>query len=213
MTQGFSYAFGMVAIGAPKAWHIGRVDTCTARRRDAVDMRAALQALHSAPAPSEEVNPPGSYPDIYGWGSDAEYIERLGFASCPHCGVHMSHGVLQDGDEKGDGTGKLIRLDTKYKCIECGKGFGGATERKTRKPATGTGTKIENGRDKQNGVTRPSAVGKCRAVWDGLDGLVAGGTKPTAAQVRELAATQGWDKTTAMVQFYQWRKFNGISGR
>ena len=176
-------------------------------------MRAALVALHPAPAPSEEVNPPGSYPDIYGWGSDAEYIERLGFASCPHCGVHLSNGVLQDGDEKGDGTGKLIRLDTKFECMGCGKGFGGATERKTRKPATGTQTKIEKGRDKQNGVTRPSAGGKCRAVWDGLDGLAAGGNNPTAAQVRELAAAQGWDKTTAMVQFYQWRKFNGISGR
>jgi hypothetical protein len=42
---------------------------------------------------------------------------------------------------------------------------------------------------------------------------MAGGTKPTAAQVRELAVAQGWDKTTAQVQFYQWRKFNGISGR
>ena len=140
-------------------------------------MRAALAALHPAPAPSEEVNPPGSYPDIYGWGSDAEYIERLGFAACPLCGVHLSNGVLQDGDEKGDGSGKLIRLHTKFECMGCGKGFGGATERKTRKPATGTGTKIEKVRDKQNGVTRPSGGGKCRAVWDGLDGLAAA-TRP-----------------------------------
>ena len=75
------------------------------------------------------------------------------------------------------------------------------------------GTKIENNRETCNGVTRPSAGGKCRAVWDDLDVLAAAGTKPTAAQVRQLAAEQGWDKTTAQVQFYRWRKFNGISGR
>ena len=151
-------------------------------------MRAALAALHPAPATTLQEDPPGSYPDIYGWGSDAEYIERLGFASCPHCGIHLSHGVLQDGDEKGDGSRKLIRLDTKFECMGCGMGFGDAKERKSRKPATGTGTKIEKGRDKQNGVTRPSAGGKCRMVWDGLDALVAAGTKPTTAQVRELAS-------------------------
>lgn len=108
-------------------------------------MRAALQALHPAPAPTEqgEINPPGSYPDIAGFG----------------------------------------------------------------------GTEVEPGRPGHNGITRPRAGGKCAAIWDGLDAIMAGGTKPTAAQVRELAAAQGWDKTTAQVQFYQWRKFNGISGR
>ena len=50
-------------------------------------------------------------------------------------------------------------------------------------------------RDKQNGVTRPSAGGKCRAAWDALDGLVGADSK-TAAQARELAMAQGWDKTT-----------------
>ncbi len=59
-------------------------------------MRAALAALHPAPAPTEqgEVNPPGSYPDIDGWDSDAGYVARLGFSHCPHCGVHLSNGVL-----------------------------------------------------------------------------------------------------------------------
>ena len=75
------------------------------------------------------------------------------------------------------------------------------------------GTKIEKDRETRNGVTRPSAGGMCRAVWDGLDVLAAKGSNPTAAQVRELAAEQGWDKTTAQVQFYRWRKFNGTSGR
>ena len=80
-------------------------------------------------------------------------------------------------------------------------------------PFHNSGTKIEANRETRNGVTRPSAGGKCRAVWDALDGLAAAATKPTAAQVRELAAAHGWDKTTAMVQFYRWRKFSGVSGR
>ena len=67
----------------------------------------------------------------------------------------------------------------------------------------------------RNGVTRPSAGGKCRAVWDALDALseVLVEGKPTVKRVRELAAEKGWDVTTAQVQFYRWRKFNGISGR
>ena len=81
-------------------------------------------------------------------------------------------------------------------------------------PIQNSGTKIEKNRDTRNGVTRPSAGGKCRAVWDALDALanVLEG-KPTAERVRELAAEHGFDKTTAQVQFYRWRKFHGISGR
>jgi hypothetical protein len=71
------------------------------------------------------------------------------------------------------------------------------------------GVKIEKNRQTRNGVTRPSVGGKCRAVWDALDAL----DDPTLARVRDLATEQGWDKTTAQVQFYRWRKFHGLSGR
>jgi hypothetical protein len=77
----------------------------------------------------------------------------------------------------------------------------------------GTGVKIEKQRETRNGVSRPSAGGKCRAVWDALDASAANGEAPKAERVRELAAEHGFDKTTAQVQFYRWRKFNGISGR
>lgn len=72
------------------------------------------------------------------------------------------------------------------------------------------GLKIEQNRATQNGVTRPSTGGKCRAVWDMLDAI---GNDATAKQAREKAAELGLDKTTTMVQFYRWRKFNGIEGR
>lgn len=75
---------------------------------------------------------------------------------------------------------------------------------------TSNGLKIEANRDTANGVSRPSAGGKCRAVWDMLDGI---GLDATAKQAREQAATLGYDKTTTMVQFYRWRKFHGIAGR
>lgn len=80
-----------------------------------------------------------------------------------------------------------------------------------------TGLKIEQNREKRNGVTRPSIGGKCRAIWDALDEYVADpdneGEKPTAKVIKAIGTEEGWDKTTTMIQFYQWRKFNGIVGR
>lgn len=43
-----------------------------------------------------------------------------------------------------------------------------------------------------------------------LDSL---GRDVTAKQARETGIPAGFDKTTIMVQFYRWRKFNGIEGR
>lgn len=81
-------------------------------------------------------------------------------------------------------------------------------------PAAGNGLKIEKDRPEQNGVKRPSAGGKCRAVWDALDAeLKRSGSQPTAAFVRTLAAEQGYNPNNASIEFYQWRKFNGITGR
>jgi hypothetical protein len=76
------------------------------------------------------------------------------------------------------------------------------------------GLVIEKDRPTQNGVTRPSAGGRCRAVWDALDAYQRE-TKdvPTAKVVRELAADEGWNPNNASIEFYQWRKFNGITGR
>lgn len=75
------------------------------------------------------------------------------------------------------------------------------------------GMKIEKDREEKNGIKRPSAGGMCRAVWDALDAIKAGGTDPTAKQVTDLAVAKGWNKNNASIEFYQWRKFNGITGR
>lgn len=108
---------------------------------------------------------------------DAQLIERCGHANCPSCGIHLSNGVLQDGDEKGDGTGHKMRLTHRFECMGCGTGFGPEVKRTERKPVAnpGTGLKRQADRPKQNGVTRPSAGGKCAAVWDALDTILAAG--------------------------------------
>ncbi len=74
---------------------------------------------------------------------------------------------------------------------------------------------IEKDRPEQNGIKRPSAGGLCRAVWDHCDHLreLNGGVVPTAKQIKESAPDKGWNPTNAMIEFYQWRKFNGIVGR
>ena len=78
---------------------------------------------------------------------------------------------------------------------------------------TSKGLKIEKEREQRNGVKRPSAGGLCRAVWDYLDGVVASGAVPDAKGVKADAPTVGWNPNNASIEFYQWRKFNGISGR
>jgi hypothetical protein len=76
------------------------------------------------------------------------------------------------------------------------------------------GLVIEKNRPEQNGIKRPSAGGRCRAVWDAMDEYrVNEGVLPDAKFVRALAVENGWNPNNASIEFYQWRKFNGISGR
>ncbi len=77
-----------------------------------------------------------------------------------------------------------------------------------------TGLIIEKNRPEQNGVKRPSAGGMCREVWDACWAQQAEtGEVPTAKWVKEKAAAIGWNPNNASIEYYQWRKFNGITGR
>lgn len=77
--------------------------------------------------------------------------------------------------------------------------------------STGSGLKIEKDRPEQNGIKRPSIGGKCRAIWDALDAYRAEtGELPTSKTVKELAADEGWNPNNASIEYYQWRKYNGI---
>jgi hypothetical protein len=92
-----------------------------------------------------------------------------------------------------------------------------ARDRKTQPAprASRAGLKIETNREERNGVKRPSAGGVCREVWDWLDAKVArdGAASATAKEVRMAADQANWNPNNAMIEFYQWRKFNGITGR
>lgn len=53
---------------------------------------------------------------------------------------------------------------------------------------------------------RPAKAGKCRAVWDYLDSMVARGETPTSRTAKEVAAQQGWNVNNTVTEFYSWRK-------
>lgn len=74
---------------------------------------------------------------------------------------------------------------------------------------TTTTRKIEKERLEQNGVKMPSAGTLCRAVWD----FCSATPNCTAKDVKTEAEKQGWNANNASIEFYNWRKFNGIVGR
>jgi hypothetical protein len=82
------------------------------------------------------------------------------------------------------------------------------------RPASRSTYTIEKDRPEQNGIKRPSSGGMCRAVWDAMDAhREVTGAVPAAKDVRTIAADNSWNLNNAMIEFYQWRKFNGIFGR
>jgi hypothetical protein len=50
-------------------------------------------------------------------------------------------------------------------------------------------------------------------VWAICDAITAEGKTPTIGMVKAQGAAQGLDATTVQVQYYRWRKHQGISGR
>jgi len=80
-----------------------------------------------------------------------------------------------------------------------------AAEPKTgRKPKKGAAPKVP--REERNGVKRPSP-GKCLEVWEYLDQHA--DMKPS--DLKPVAVEKGWNQNNALIELYQWRKFNGIT--
>lgn len=140
---------------------------------------------------------------------------------CPACGIHLSNGLLHvdDTQANSDVTYREARdpdfAKGEHNCMGCGAHFGNEVVYEpltTPTESTGTGLKIEKDRPEANGVKRPSIGGKCRAIWDALDAYRAEeGELPTSKVVRELAADEGWNPNNASIEYYQWRKYNGIA--
>lgn len=133
------------------------------------------------------------------------------FTYCPHCGTHLDNGV-QDFEnmlENHKSQSEIEPITHEFMCLACGEEFGEECEL----PVKGTGVKIEKDRPEQNGVKRPSAGGKCRAIWDHCDELYAQGLMPKPKLLKEAAEQFGWNPNNAVIEMYQWRKFQGIIGR
>ena len=130
---------------------------------------------------------------------------------CPCCGIDLNNGVWTYDD--ADAQQKKL-FNRHVECLGCGGEWGALVQHGTSSDRhSGKGVKIEKVREMKNGIKRPSAGGKCRAVWDALDGYSAEEGAPTIAVVRSLAADEGWNVSNATIEFYQWRKFNGVTGR
>jgi hypothetical protein len=71
--------------------------------------------------------------------------------------------------------------------------------------------KIQANRPEAHGVKRPSEGTICAQIWAWCDEVHKAGDKVTAKELR--AALPDLDDTTKTVQYYRWRKFNGIQGR
>jgi hypothetical protein len=61
--------------------------------------------------------------------------------------------------------------------------------------------------------SRPKAGGRCEAVWKELDKLRAKSGIPTLKDVLRMGQRKHWNPNNTRVEYYQWRKANGISGR
>lgn len=64
----------------------------------------------------------------------------------------------------------------------------------------------------QNGIKAPMRAGKCMAVWQACEALYkATGKVPTLKEVMASEAMQGANATNTQIEFYRWRKFNGLN--
>ena len=80
--------------------------------------------------------------------------------------------------------------------------------------ASTKGQKIEKDRPVQNGVQLPSSGTLCRAVWDALSTMLsATGNVPTALEIKALGGNNSWNMNNVSIEYYRWRKFNGVTGR
>lgn len=60
-------------------------------------------------------------------------------------------------------------------------------------------------------LARPTPGGRCAAVWDTLDKMSEKGALPSLSDVRKVAKRRRWNANNARIEYYQWRKFNGIT--
>lgn len=66
----------------------------------------------------------------------------------------------------------------------------------------------------KNGIKAPLRAGKCKHVWEVCQAMFeATGKVPTLKEVIANPAMQGVNVTNTQIEFYRWRKFNGLNGK
>lgn len=66
----------------------------------------------------------------------------------------------------------------------------------------------------KNGIKAPMRAGKCMLVWQTCEALYkATGKVPTLKEVMACEAMQGANATNTQIEFYRWRKFNGLNAK
>lgn len=68
------------------------------------------------------------------------------------------------------------------------------------------------GRVVENGVVHPAENTDCGTIWKVCDQLNNTKAGAVLGKVVDRCVKKGINETTARVQFYRWRKFNGIEG-
>lgn len=81
----------------------------------------------------------------------------------------------------------------------------------TTQPAPTAPAKSKTRSETRNGVRRP-IKGKCADVWNALDNMLPDGV-PTIGNVRDIAKANSWNINNATIEFYAWRKFNGLNNK
>lgn len=125
-----------------------------------------------------------------------------GFAHCPHCGVHLSNGVLRDGDCADQ---KPISMkEHVYECMACGEEFGPLLVEKQAEAIANAS--MAGSREAFRFSTIKSPV---KRVWHIADEMPKASRKEVIAE----CVRQGVGYGTARTQYQAWFKASQESKR
>lgn len=66
----------------------------------------------------------------------------------------------------------------------------------------------------QNGIKAPMRAGKCKHVWEVCEAMYnATGKVPTLKEVMACEAMRGANVNNTQIEFYRWRKYNGLGAK
>lgn len=66
----------------------------------------------------------------------------------------------------------------------------------------------------KNGIKAPLRAGKCKHVWEVCEAIYkATGKVPTLKELNAHEAMQGTNLTNNQIEFYRWRKYNGLNAK